>query len=293
VSLLAEPLRNGSPQGRAIIAMVRQAGLFTTMALNVNEGAVVGSDLEVGGNSKIIDRSTACADSVGGGAVLHANGTTVEKTGSGEISGAVRQAQTAGEAFVTSILRGRTLPELGRLADIQFGTMFNKAAFPSNARASSDASDPRMRWGCPARMGFTCPVPADTLYYPAIAIDAGGGAVDLQGDYGQGILIVVNGSLKITGNFQFKGIMLIEGFIEMTGTGGVTGSKVEGSVVAFGRNTGGTSSKVDESVSSGNAVISYNRCQVNAAQAAFNARARQFPSFQAPSTTFAWYEVVR
>ena len=32
----------------------------------------------------------------------------------------------------------------------------------------------------------------------------------INGDYGQGILIVVNGSLKIQGNFIFRGIVLVE-----------------------------------------------------------------------------------
>jgi hypothetical protein len=293
VSLLAEPLRNGSPIGRAIIAMVRQHGTFTTMSLNVNEGAVVGTDLEVGGNSKVIDNSTICSDTVGAGAVKHADDAHVRTTGSGDIHGEVTRSANRGQAFVEEILgRGKTLRDFADLGEIQFGPMFGKASFPTNARAKWDATDTRMRWGCPTRMGMTCPAAADTTFYPIIAVDAEGGAIDLQGDHGQGILIVVNGSLKITGNFQFKGLMLIEGYIDLSGTGGQTGSKIEGSVVAFGQNTN-QRSRVDESETSGNAVIAYNRCSVNAAQQSFNRRSQQFPRYQAPSTTFAWYEVVR
>ena len=293
VSLLAEPMRNGSPLGRAIIAMVRQHGTFTTMSLNVNEGAVVGTDLEVGGNSKVIDNSTICSDTVGAGAVKHADDAHVRTTGSGDIDGEVTRSANRGQAFVEEILgRGKTLRDFADLGEIQFGTMFGKAAFPTNAKAQWNATDPRMRWGCPTRMGFTCPSGADTTYYPIIAVDAGGGAIDLQGDHGQGILIVVNGSLKISGNFLFKGLLLIEGYVDLSGTGGQTGSKIEGSVVAFGQNTN-QRSRVDESETSGNAVIAYNRCSVNAAQQSFNRRSQLFPRYQAPSTTFAWYEVVR
>lgn len=292
-SILAEPLVNGQVSGRAILAMVAQQATFGNMSLNVDEGAVVGSDLEVGGSSKVIDNSTICSDTVGAGAVKHAYDTDVDATGSGRIEGEVRESQNAGQAFVEEILGdGKSLDDFANLADIKFGPQFGETDFPNNARAKWDATDKKMRWGCPTQMGITCTDPNSTHDYPIIAIDAKGGTVDLQGDHGQGILIVVNGSLKITGNFLFKGIMLIEGYIEMRGTGGQTGSKIEGSVVAFGQGTT-QSSRVDESTTSGNAVIAYNRCEVNAAQNAFNQRARQFPTYSAPSTTFAWFEVVR
>lgn len=293
VALLAEPLRNGQPMGRAVIAMVRQNGLFTNMSLNVNEGAVVGSDLQVGGNSKVIDNSTICSDTVGAGAVKHADGTTVTENGSGDIQGEVTRSANQGQAFVEEVLgRGKTLYDFAQLADIQFGTYFKEAPFPTNARAEWNSTNPKLRWGCPTRMGVSCPAGADTTYYPIVAVDAGGGAIDLQGDHGQGILIVVNGSLKVTGNFRFKGLLLIEGYIEMSGTGGQTASKIEGSVIAFGQNTS-QKSRVDDSATSGNAVIAYNRCAVNDAQDSFNRRSQRFPRYQAPSTTFAWYEVVR
>lgn len=292
-ALLAEPLDGaGQPFGRAVVAMVQQQGDFNTMSLKVNEGAVVGTDLTVGGNSKVIDRSTQCTDTIGAGAVLHAQGAEVKESGSGDIQGAVRGSDKAGQAFVNHILNGRSLTDFAKLADVQFGAMFNKAAFPTNAHPSWDNTTANLRWGCPTGMGITCSSAAATQYYPIIAIDAGGGAVDLQGDHGQGILIVLNGSLKITGNFKFKGIMLIDGYIDMSGTGGQTGSKIEGSVVAFGNNTN-VRSRVDESETQGNAVISYNRCEVNAAQEAYNKRARENPVYAAPSTAFAWYEVVR
>ncbi|HEX6040742.1 hypothetical protein, partial [Longimicrobium sp.] len=45
-SLLAEPLgADGNPMGRAVVAMVQQRGTFNSMNLQVNEGAVVGTDL--------------------------------------------------------------------------------------------------------------------------------------------------------------------------------------------------------------------------------------------------------
>jgi hypothetical protein len=294
-ALLAEPLgADNTPRGRAVVAMVRQDASYATMSLNVNEGAVVGTDLTVGGNSKVIDKSTQCADTVGAGAVLHSEDANVREAGSGDIQGAVRESQYSGQAFVNHVLGGRTLPQFAQLADIKFGPMFNKPSFWNSARPSWNADSVSLRWGCPLGMGLNCSTAgAATGYYPIIAIDAGGGTVDLQGEHGQGILIILNGSLQITGNFQFKGIMLIDGYIDMSGTGGQTGSKIEGSVIAFGNNTGGRNSRVDESETQGNAVISYNRCEVNTAQAAYNARARNNPIYAAPTTAFAWYELIR
>ncbi|HEX6913459.1 MAG TPA: hypothetical protein VF142_23845 [Longimicrobium sp.] len=293
-SLLAEPLGpDGNPTGRAVVAMVRQDASYATMDLNVNEGAVVGSDLTVGGNSKVIDKSTLCTDTVGAGAVLHADNTTVRENGSGDIQGAVRESQYSGQAFVNHVLDGRTLPQFAQLADIKFGPMFGTRSFWTSARPRFNADSARLRWGCPTGMGIDCSnAGTASTYYPVIAIDANGGVVDLQGEHGQGILIILNGSMQITGNFRFKGIMLIDGYIDMSGTGGQTGSKIEGAVVAFGNNTS-RNSRVDESETQGNAVISYNRCEVNAAQEAYNRRARENPVYSPPTTTFAWYEVVR
>jgi Tfp pilus assembly protein PilX len=292
-SLLAEPLNGANqPFGRAVVAMVQQTASFNTMSLKVNEGAVVGTDLTVGGNSKVIDRSTQCADSVGGGAVMHAAGARVNESGSGEISGAIRSSANSGQAFVNQILDGRSLTDFANLANIKFGAMFGQAAFPTNAHPAFNNANTKLRWGCPASMGVTCSDTVQAKYYPVVAIDAQGGAVDLQGDHGQGIIIVLNGSLQITGNFKFKGIMLIDGYIDMSGTGGQTGSKIEGAVVAFGNNTN-QRSRVDESETQGNAVISYNRCEVNAAQEAYNKMARNNPTYAFPTTAFAWYELVR
>jgi hypothetical protein len=294
-SMLAEPLSDDGQQamGRAVVAMVQQVGNFNTMSLKVNEGAVVGTDLTVGGNSKVIDRSTQCTDTLGAGAVMAAQGARVDESGSGEISGAVRTSTKSGTAFVDEILNGRSLTDFAQLANIKIGPMFNKPAWSTSARPAWDATDSIYRWGCPTGMGVDCSTAgAATTFYPVVAIDAGGGVVDLQGDHGQGILIILNGSMQITGNFRFKGIMLIDGYIDMSGTGGQTGSKIEGSVVAFGNNTN-QRSRVDESETQGNAVISYNRCEVNAAQEAYNRMARENPVYAPPTTTFAWYEVVR
>lgn len=291
----AQPLVNGRP-GRGVVAMVTLPSGFTQMNLNVNAGATVGSDLTVGGNSKVVDRSASCADSLGAAAVVHESGTAVVTEGSGTISGAVEESTLSGHDFVRWILNGKSLYEYASVAEIQFGPMFGKELFPSSAKARWDATNPKLRWGCPAGMeNLNCAsAGSQTTYYPSIAIDANGGLVDLQGDHGQGVLMILNGNLKIQGNFLFNGIVIVEGYTEIAGTGGnnTTKTKIEGALVSLGENTSQTS-KIAESATMGNAVISYNRCQVKSAQDAFNQNQLANPTFRAPQASFAWHELIR
>ena len=290
----AQPLSRGRA-GRGVVAMVTLPSAFTNMNLNVNAGATVGSDLNVGGNSKVVDRSTACTDTTGSAAVTHEAGTSVSTSGSGTISGAVVESQHSGAAFVSAILNGYTLRQYAELAEIKFGPLLKAGDFPTSARVRSDASNVKLRWGCPTGMGAGCKTqfPEDTLKFPSVAIDAKGGTVDVQGDYGQGILMVLNGNLRITGNFLYKGILIVEGFTEITGTGGQTSSKIEGALISLGEGTS-QQSKIDESATQGNAVVSYNRCMVQTAQQAYVQQQMASPTFQQPSQpTFAWFEIVR
>ncbi|HEU0078000.1 MAG TPA: hypothetical protein VFQ76_10155, partial [Longimicrobiaceae bacterium] len=154
-AVTAEPLVNGRA-GRGVVAMVTLPSGFTNMSLNVNAGATVGSDLNVGGNSKVVDRSTACSDTTGSAAVTHSNGTAVTTSGSGTISGAVQKSSLSGQAFVDYVLNGRTIREFAEVAEIKFGPLLGASAFPTNARASWNATDTRMRWGGPTGVGVNC-----------------------------------------------------------------------------------------------------------------------------------------
>ncbi|HEU0053443.1 MAG TPA: hypothetical protein VFQ39_09715 [Longimicrobium sp.] len=131
--------------------------------------------------------------------------------------------------------------------------------------------------------------------------DGSRGSVSVQGDYGQGMLVILNGDLRITGGFRYKGIILVEGNTDIHGgSGGSGGSKIEGALLGLGdleicgdnssgecQNSSGEGDGTD--ISSG-AVIQYNRCAINAVQDAINNN----PIQDRPrSQTFAWYELVR
>jgi hypothetical protein len=126
---------------------------------------------------------------------------------------------------------------------------------------------------------------ADTAYYPLIAIDADSGEVDLQGDHGQGILVVINGNIKISGRFQFKGVILVEGSLDITGT-----VDIEGAVVAFNTITVGNNANDAQDLATGTLNITYDPCAINRAQQAYNVTA---PSRWMSKPAYGWFEVVR
>jgi hypothetical protein len=90
-------------------------------------------------------------------------------------------------------------------------------------------------------------------YWPIVHIT---GDVTLNGDQGQGILLV-DGNLQLQGSFQYFGIVIIRGSLTTAG-GGVSEAHFWGAVMA---------QSVDLSVNklSGNATIDYSKCAITAA----------------------------
>ena len=107
-------------------------------------------------------------------------------------------------------------------------------------------------WGDPAGTG-PC-----SGYMPIIHAE---GDLNVQVGTGQGILIV-EGDLYATGNYDFYGVVIVMGSLFIEGTG----NHIEGSVLIMG--DGQLSS---ESTSSGNSLVQYSLCRV---QRAFNASLR-------------------
>ena len=110
-------------------------------------------------------------------------------------------------------------------------------------------------WGDPSATG-PC---AD--YMPIIHAE---GDLNVQVGTGQGILIV-EGDMYATGNYDFYGVVIVKGSLFIEGTG----NHIEGSVLIMG--DGELSS---ESTSSGNSLIQYSLCRV---KRAFNASLRPRP----------------
>ena len=105
-------------------------------------------------------------------------------------------------------------------------------------------------WGAPHR---TVPANSCENYFPVIHFKGSASTVKLQGNMGQGILLV-DGNLEISGNFEFYGPVIVRGSLKSTGTGG----KLNGAVMA-------ASTYLEENVSRGNSVINYSSCAVQKA----------------------------
>lgn len=286
--------------GRSLVAMLRVPVRY--LNVRVNAGASFGTDATISGSIDVNSNSSLCGLQGAGDAVTHAQGTTLNINGQARNNIGSDTSTFNGDKFAMrdTIMNGIDLTALAKNASIRFRQASSHADSVFNGRPSWNNTNARYRWGCPNRM--TDCAGADTTFYPMVVIDAGRpdgslGEVSIQGNHGQGMLIVLNGNLRITGNFVYKGIILVEGATDIHGGGG-NGSKIEGALVGLGTvnicNIGSeqcASEAVNEGsdLSSG-AVIQYNRCAINSVQQFLN----QQPVQQAlREPTFAWFEVVR
>lgn len=155
-----------------------------------------------------------------------------------------------------------TFDSLAAQADLTFpsGIGSSYSIAPAYNGDGSCNTSLNSNWGDPSGAS---PPGACAQYYPMVY---SGGNVQLQNGSGQGILLV-NGDLKMEGNFTFAGIVVVKGSITTTGTG----NHIEGVTIV---NNGAVDLGSDASFSSGNSVLQYSSC---AAQRAALNRERIVP----------------
>ncbi|MFL5385843.1 MAG: hypothetical protein ACJ8GN_25285 [Longimicrobiaceae bacterium] len=295
--------------GRGVGALLRVQRTLATSRLNVNAGFTSGGNVNVSGSAKVSDGTTGqvgCDSAKSQYSVEVTTGSTVT-SGTNNLEGASHVSTTTKAGLMQSVL-GMSLDSLAmQTATIRFGPMFTAAGkcpdrtggvcptWPNNIRPkdtySTTGADSIYNWGCPKDdIGTQTCTTAGKSRFVIVAIDATGlnnSEVNLNGDWGQGVLIVVNGSLQIQGNFVFRGIVLVDSDLRIQGGNGPFLGKLEGTVVAFGEN-----STVTDNVL-GNATIRYNRCSINDAQNAMNNQLIEAQQQVMSSPLFAWYELVR
>jgi hypothetical protein len=283
-------VRTDGQSSRTLGAFVQMRLTGGDLDLQINGAGSFGGRVEVSGNSKIIGQAQDVSRCGTSGAVpaieVSKDGSVVAKGGSDLIGGSQQTTETR-EQFQRRILNGYTPLELAQRANIKFGPLLTPSrVFPNNFKASATVPKDSVRnWGCNVDLvkGRLCQgAYADTAYFPVIGIDAQGGEVDLQGDYGQGILVVVNGKLRISGNFDFKGIIIVEGALDITGTVNVTGA-----VVGFNTITVGKDNTNDLS---GTMNITYDPCVNERVQQEFN---DANPQYSISRPVYGWFEVVK
>lgn len=296
-SLRGEP----SSGGRSLVAMLRIPVRY--MNVQVKAGASFGTDAKISGSIDVNSSSELCNLAGADDAITHAAGTTLEISGQAATNIGADTSTFAGDKYAMrdAILNGVDLEDLAKNADIKFRQASSNPDSVFSSRPNGAHTVQNYRWGCPTGLGVDC-TGADTTAYPLVVIDAMNadgtlGTVKIEGDHGQGMLVVLNGHLNIRGNFVYKGIILVEGSTDIHG-GGSGGAKIEGGVVGLGTvnicnvettdcSSGATT---DDSDLSSGAVIQYNRCAINSVQEYIN---RQPIQQALTRPTFAWFEIVR
>lgn len=294
-SLLVQP-QDG--RGRAVGAFVNVGRNYTPVDIGLNAGMTSGGNVKVSGNAIVSDGGGAnycnADNNRADYAVQVSAGSSVDggQQSDKRIEGEVNVADWSKDDMQEVLLNGATIAELAEAAEIKFGARWNLPEFGAENRTRADSkSDTPLKynWGCPADIleKTACPTAASAQRLVSVAIDAGGGTVILNGDYGQGLLVVVNGNLRIQGNFVYKGIVMVEKDIFIYGGGGAEESKIQGAVVAFG-----AQSEVEDNVS-GTATIRYNVCAIRDAARSLAKGGLQSADQIRAGGTFAWYELIR
>ena len=216
-------------------------------------GAVVGNDLTPAGWTGCDNASTNRPAVV--------NASTSNVTSSGGCSGFTCASGTAAVAQQTSLADTNTLLRYGDLTYADLVANASKVIaggspyqpLPSfNGDGSCKTTD-ALNWGDPNR----AVVPGRCEeYFPIIHISGAGVETTVNNGSGQGILLV-DGSLKLNGNFSFVGPVIIRGNITTLGTG----NKVIGSIMAA--NIGCTSSPCNKM--SGEATVQFSSCALTQA----------------------------
>jgi len=288
--ITAAPVRSGGRSSRTLGAFLELDLAPDQLNLKINGAGSFGGNVEISGNASIVGQAqnvSRCGSSGKVPAIETSSEGKVTTSGNTvDLAQGTKQTTETKDEFQRRILGGKTPMQIAQQAHIKFGPKLTTLrSFPSGFKAiSSVPRDSVANWGCPQSLQVTCTAAsADTSYYPTIGIDAQGGQVDLQGDHGQGIMVVVNGGLRISGNFKFKGIIMVEGALDVTGT--VT---VVGAVIGFNTITVAKVDGNNDLVGTMN--ITYDPCVNRRAQQSFNDANPRFILTRPPH---AWFEVVR
>lgn len=282
-SLTAEPRRTISgavtPGGRSVVAMVLQnQPPPNTLNMNITSAITLGGNLDVNGNAFTVNgRFNGCGVSGGVSAVRMSDSSEVIANNNNHFNnflGYENGQNVQGRAAIDSTTLTRqqlAYNVLGGLTVDQIVAMIPDAK----------------KWG--PRFNRTTPVwdgRVDTLPPPpedVAVVDANGGEVEVLG--GKGMLIIVNGNMRMRGNSRFDGVIILEGNFSLSGTPTVAGALI--SLALTGENV------IDDesAIGSGHITVQFDKCDINQAIQAFGRAS--VPQTPRTSTTFSWFEMVR
>ncbi|MEX2582608.1 MAG: hypothetical protein WD766_05020 [Gemmatimonadota bacterium] len=288
-SVVTQP-ENG--RGRSVGAMMEVTRVANSISLSVDSGLTLGTDATITGNATVSDGSDSaiCTNEDPGAAIRYSSDSEVSIGGSSNIVGDTIQDTRGREELMNYVLNGHTIDELADYAQIRFGPTYEGPDYPNGAGPIHTSSDFNLRWGCPAHLVGTCSAEQAT-YFPTVVIDANGTDVSISNWHGQGVLLVRNGGLDISGSFQYAGIILVEGTLQIRGGGGANRPNIEGAVIAMGDEV--VIDPGDESEATGSSVVRFNQCEIANAQRGLTIQSLDTQPQIMDTPTFAWFEVVR
>lgn len=246
--------QSGATHTLASIVRLRMADFDNNTAMQVY------GDLNVGGTAEVEGSDTYRSNWAGDGctrssssAVTAQPGASITTSGRGEIDGAVtRQRMTAANFTVFGDM---TWDEVKAMATKTYAPGAQLSQIAANCTPSSCAAgsvcntNVLNNWGAPEALN-TNPCYG---YFPIIYAQGDLG-ISANGS-GQGILLV-EGNLRITSQFDFYGPVVVKGTMDV----GAGGSTITGSVFAFGGGTLGADNSI-----AGNTEVQYSSCAISRA----------------------------
>lgn len=276
-AVTAQPLAaDGTLRGRSVVAFVEQVRKPpSTLNTNITSAITLGGDLDVNGNAFTVNgRYTGCGVTGGVDAVEAASGSEItannnkhfenflgyENGTSTKGQDAIDRTSMTRDQLAQKVLGGMTLSQL-------------VANVPNHRKWGPRYNRPAWNGWVPDSVGLA-------------VVDANDGTVDVLG--GSGVLIVVNGNIRMRGNSRFDGILIVEGNFDLAGT-----PTVQGALISLAQNDGQNIINLDQSaLGSGHITVQFDKCEIVEAQAKFASQSTP-PTPSLSRTAFAWSEVVR
>ena len=282
-SVASRSVNNGA---REVVAMVRQ--VFppgTPFQTNVQSAITLSGDMSVRGNAFTVNGRIQAGDTCatqGVASVHHAVDSDItvnnnnhwnnflgtdEAGNNTQGQGSLKNSNTTKEELVREVLglsEGMTLEDLiNRIPpEKKWGPRFSPE-------------------GGPLRTFSGTVTAADGV----AVVDADGGYVDLEGV--EGLLIIVNGHLRMRGNAQFAGIIIVEGNFDLAGT-----PTVRGALISLDDTNENVIDLDESAIGAGHITVQYDACMIRTAEENF----AEIASNNLPPTiqsTLSWMEVVR
>jgi hypothetical protein len=237
----------GARQRLGLITRVRPLQVDIQASLTTQGGVNVQGNAEVDGNDQNPTGWTSCDAPDTNRAGVRDKGGTVTTGGNGTVYGnpPVWSDPTLNDSTFTEF-GDVNYNELAAMANITLGPGTYKT-FPTLSNGACDKND-QTNWGD----GINKTAPCGS-YFPIIHI---AGDVTLNGDQGQGILLV-DGNLDVQGSYEWFGIVIILGDLKTSG-GGSTAAHFWGGVMAKNAN-------LDTQNLTGKATLNFSKCAITQA----------------------------